>query len=40
MRAAFAGQRDAGRRRHHHEAGILVAGVIQRIEATGDERVV
>src|SRR5690242_16647105 len=40
MRAAFAGQRDAGRRRHHYEARILVTGIIKRIEAARDERVV
>ena len=40
MRTAFGCERDAGRRRHHDEAGILVAGIIQRIESAGDERVV
>ena len=40
MRAAFAGERDAGRRRHQDEARILVAGVIERIEAARDERIV
>ncbi len=40
MRAAFAGQRDAGRRRHQDEPCILVAGIVQRIEAARDERVV
>src|SRR6185312_10329798 len=40
MRAAFARERDAGWRRPHHEARILVTGVIQRIEPTRDERIV
>ena len=40
MRAALGRERHAGRRRHQNEAGILVAGVIQRIEAAGDERIV
>jgi hypothetical protein len=36
----FGRQRDARRRRDDHEAGVLVAGVVQRIEAARDERVV
>ena len=40
MRAAFRRQRHARGRRHDHEARILVAGVVQRIEAAGDERIV
>jgi hypothetical protein len=40
MRAAFAGQRDARRRRHQNEARILVAGIVERIEAARDEGVV
>ena len=40
VRAAFGRQRHARRRRHQHEARILVAGVVQRIEAAGDERIV
>ncbi len=40
MRAALGREGQAGRRRHQHEAGILVAGVIQRIEAALDEGIV
>ena len=40
MRAALRRQRDAGRRADEQEAGVLIAGVVQRIEAAGDERVV
>ena len=40
MGAALGRQRDARRRRDQEEAGVLVAGVVQRIEAAGDERVV
>ena len=38
--AAFRSQRDARRRGRENEAGVLVAGVVQRIETTTDERVV
>ena len=38
--AAFGAKRDAARRRDEQEARVLVAGVIERIEAAGDERVV
>ena len=38
VRAALRRQRDAGRRADHHEARVLVAGVVQRIEAAADER--
>ena len=40
MRAAFGRQGDARRRRHQDEARILVAGVVQRIEAARDEGIV
>ena len=40
VRAALGRQRDAGRRRHQHEPRVLVAGIVQRIEAAPDERVV
>ena len=40
VRAAFRRQRHAGRRRGEDEAGVLVAGVVQGIEAALDERVV
>ena len=40
VRAAFGRKRDAGGRRHQNEAGILVAGVVERIEPARDERVV
>ena len=33
-------QRDARRRRHHDEAGVLVAGVVERIEPARDEGIV
>ena len=38
--AAFGAEGDAGRRRHQQETGVLVTGVIEAIEAAGDERVV
>ena len=40
MRAAFGRQRNAGWRRRHHEAGVLIAGVVQGIEAALDEGIV
>ena len=40
VRAAFRRQRDARRRRRHHETRVLVAGIVQRIEAALDERIV
>ena len=40
VRAAFRCERHARRRRHDHEARILVAGVVQRIEAARDEGIV
>ena len=40
MRAAFGRQGHARGRRHQHEARVLVAGVVQRIEAALDERIV
>ena len=40
MRAALRREGHARRRRHQDEAGVLVAGVVQRIEAARDERVV
>ena len=40
MRAALGRQREARRRRHQHEARVLVAGVVQRIEAARDEGIV
>ncbi|KTT87813.1 hypothetical protein NS44R_15160, partial [Mammaliicoccus sciuri] len=40
VRAAFRRQRDAGRRRRHHEARILIAGIVQRIEAAPEEGIV
>jgi hypothetical protein len=40
VRPAFRRQRDARRRRHQDEPGLLVAGVVEGIEAAGDERVV
>ena len=40
MGAALGRQADAARRRHQHEASILVAGVIERIETARDERIV
>ena len=38
--AAFGPERDAARRRDQQEARVLVAGVVEAIEAAGDERVV
>ena len=40
VRAAFRRERHARRRRDQNEAGVLVAGVVQRIEAARDERIV
>jgi hypothetical protein len=40
VRAALRAQRHARGRRHQHEACILIAGVIERIEAAGDEGIV
>ena len=40
MRAAFGRERDAGRRAGKDEAGILVAGIVQRIEPARDEGIV
>ena len=40
VRAAFGAERDPARRRDQQEARVLVAGVVERIEAAGDERVV
>ena len=40
MRPAFGGQRDAGRGADQHKAGVLVAGVVQCIEAARHERVI
>ena len=40
VRAAFARERDAGGRRDEDEARLLIAGVVQRIEAARDERIV
>ena len=40
VRAALGRERDAGRRRDQDEARVLVAGVVQRIEAARDERIV
>ena len=40
MRAAFGRQRDARGRRRQNEAGILIAGVVERIEPALNERVV
>src|SRR5262249_5874102 len=40
VRAAFGRQRDARRRRRQNEAGVLVAGVVERIEPALNERVV
>ena len=40
MRAAFTGERDARRRRDQNEARLLVAGVVQGIEAARDEGIV
>lgn len=38
--AALRRQRDAGRRADDHEAGILVAGIVQRIETAADEGII
>src|SRR5438067_221900 len=38
--AAFGRERNAGRRRRQDEARVLIAGVIERIEPAGDERIV
>ena len=40
VRPALGRERDAGRRCRQHEPRVLVAGVVQRIEAAPDERVV
>ena len=40
MRAAFRGQRDTARGRHEDESGILIAGIVERIETALDERVI
>ena len=40
VRAAFGRQRDARGRRRQNEAGILIAGVVERIEPALNERVV
>ena len=40
MRASLRRERDAGRRADDDEARVLVAGVVQRVEAAADERVV
>ena len=40
VRAALGRERYAGRRRHQHEAGVLIAGVVERIEAARDERII
>jgi hypothetical protein len=40
VRAAFGPERDAAGGRDEQEPRVLVAGVVQRIEAAGDERVV
>ena len=40
VRAAFGAERDPARRRDEQEARVLVAGVVEAIEAAGDERVV
>ncbi len=40
MRTAFRRQRDARRRRRHHETGILIAGIVELIETTLDEGIV
>ena len=40
VRAAFRGERQPRRRRHQHEPRVLVAGVVERIQPAGDERVV
>ena len=38
--AAFSRERDSGWRRHQDEARLLVAGIVERIEPTLDERIV
>ncbi len=40
VRPAFRRKRHARRRGDEHEAGILIAGMVERIEAAFDERVV
>ena len=40
VRAAFRGQRHARGRRDQHEARILIAGIVQRIEAALDEGII
>jgi hypothetical protein len=40
VRPALRPERHPGRRRDQHEARVLVTGIIERIEAAGDERVV
>ena len=40
VRAAFGAERDPARRRDEQEARVLVASVIEAIEAAGDERIV
>ena len=40
VRAAFGPERDPARGRDEQEARVLVAGVIEAIEAAGDERIV
>ena len=40
VRAAFGAERDPARRRDEQETRVLIAGVIERIEAAGNERIV
>src|SRR4026207_138902 len=40
VRTSFGGKGDARRRADQNEARILIAGMIERIEPAGDERVV
>src|SRR6185312_7331419 len=40
MRAALRRKREARRRRHQDEAGLLVAGIVERIEAALNERII
>ena len=40
VRSALGTKRDSARSRDEQEASVLVAGVIERIEAAGDERIV
>src|SRR5215475_6104948 len=40
MRTALGRQRDARGRTRHHKAGVLVAGVVERIEAAAHERII